>query len=1035
MRLEEHLVLNRFLHSLFGAQDLENLKGALYGMQEGPSADGQSYFYGHLVGRAGLDPWVASRLASYDRRVMAYEARLGQRRDSFRLRYFQYLALLYTEAYLDMLTSAPAVLLARVNGFLKGLQELAPHLTPLSPFVPEDLRRLAFYMATGSGKTLLMHAHLWQILHYLEHGRHPEALVQRTDGRHAFRNILLITPGGGLSEQHLEELALSGIAACHISQRRETQALWEPLVLVVEIQKLNEEASGEGASIAIESLLDDNLVFVDEGHKGTGSEAQTWKDRQKRLSANGLLVEYSATFAQAIGAAKKKDAEALLAEYGKAILVDYSYRHFHNDGYGKAFQVLNLAQGSDKEAHELLVGGLLTFYQQVLLHETHREAYRPYNLETPLWVFVGYSVSAVFRRNKREQSDVATVVAFLRRFLEDEAWATGAMARLLAGESGFRDAATGRDLFTDAFPFLESISPDDLYKAIVGKLFHGRGALQVCELKTADGEFGLRVSTPEGGAEQPYFGVINIGDTSEFKRHLRERLGLETSEDQFTPSLFGDLQRADSNVYLLVGAQKFSEGWSSWRVSTMGLLNTGKGEGPKVFQLFGRGVRLKGMGLSLKRSEAVHGTLHPDGLVHLETLQIVGWNADYVEQFRRMMEQEGFFAERTLPVVRMQPWPSLPIPKVRQGYSAAGETWRLGSEPLRVTLDLRPMVSAYDGAVKREGELSGAAVAWNDCRQLLDMQSLYLDLLEHKQAQGYGNLYLDRTALPGILVKCEVRLPTGDLNRPDRLQEAAGAALRTYMDRFYASKERQAQSQRLEPQLLREDDETVLSRYTLRISDAEALKRIDTLLASTDALREGGSPLPRLHIDFHLYNPLLEQASEGADAGVVSISPPGLNRTESQFVKDLRVFWGSNHESPRFRNLEVHLLRNLPRVGVGYFTKSGFYPDFVLWARDKETGQVRVVFVEPHGMHHGGLPGNKDKIEALHALHRLGETASFRKRGITVDGYILTETPKGDIPGAETLSWQELAEGYRVVRLGSACYPRLLLGPAAQVGD
>lgn len=50
-------------------------------------------------------------------------------------------------------------------------------------FEPEDLRRLAFFMATGSGKTLLLHVNLWQVLYYLNRGRHPEALVNRADRR------------------------------------------------------------------------------------------------------------------------------------------------------------------------------------------------------------------------------------------------------------------------------------------------------------------------------------------------------------------------------------------------------------------------------------------------------------------------------------------------------------------------------------------------------------------------------------------------------------------------------------------------------------------------------------------------------------------------------------------------------------------------------------------------------------------------------------------------------------------------------------
>ena len=38
------------------------------------------------------------------------------------------------------------------------------------------------------------------------------------------------------------------------------------------------------------------------------------------------------------------------------------------------------------------------------------------------------------------------------------------------------------------------------------------------------------------------------------------------------------------------------EGWNSWRVSNMGLLNIGRNEGSEIIQLFGRGVRLRGRG-------------------------------------------------------------------------------------------------------------------------------------------------------------------------------------------------------------------------------------------------------------------------------------------------------------------------------------------------------------------------------------------------------------------------------------------------------
>jgi hypothetical protein len=58
-------------------------------------------------------------------------------------------------------------------------------------------------MATGSGKTLLMHAHILQYRRFLEaHGRARE-----------LNRIILLTPNEGLSQQHLREFEKAGIEA------------------------------------------------------------------------------------------------------------------------------------------------------------------------------------------------------------------------------------------------------------------------------------------------------------------------------------------------------------------------------------------------------------------------------------------------------------------------------------------------------------------------------------------------------------------------------------------------------------------------------------------------------------------------------------------------------------------------------------------------------------------------------------------------------------------------------------------------------
>lgn len=894
MRLEHALVLNRYFHGLFDARDLTELKQPL-NVQEGRAADGQSYFYGALLGRV-QDAALRDKLAEYDARVMGYEARLAKARGQFAFKYFQYLGLLYTEIFLDRLTTNPATFLAELNAHLRRQKRAEPTLHEFPEFEADDLRRLAFFMATGSGKTLLLHVNLWQVLHYLRHGRHPEALVKRADKRREFDSILLITPNEGLSEQHLKEFRRSGMDAVLLVEDRSGQQMFEPRVRIIEISKLAEEASGEGVSVPLESLGSANLVFVDEGHKGTGSEARTWKNRQQALGKDGFILEYSATFAQAIGAAGRKVQAELRVEYGKSILMDYSYRHFYHDGYGKDFRVLNLSRARENQAHDLLVGGLLAFYQQYHLFHKHQETFGSYNVEKPLWVFLGSSVKAIYTRDGRSRSDVAQVVEFLRRFLEEPDWATKAIGSFLRAESGFQDAQTKGDLFK---PMLEELAGRDaprLYREIRQRLFHGTGGLEVWELKNADGELGLRVSTSPG-KECPYFAVINIGDVGAFKKHLEESLKLDVHEDKFSGSLFGEVDRPDSSLNMLVGAKKFIEGWSSWRVSAMGLLNIGRGEGPQVIQLFGRGVRLKGKQWSLKRSTPPR----PAGLENLEKLLIFGWNAEYLQAFREMIAAEEIQEELELWVRLVNPQPPLPIPVPRAGYRVESETWRLEEAAMQVLLDLTPTVTALAGEEIAAGQLGrGREVDFGENTEsgVLDFDALHADLLEYKAQRGYQNLLVSRQVLPGLLARNHLRMSETDAGDPQRLQEGASRLLRACLDRFYSQKARQAEAAQLEPQplVLQERATTV---YRVR-APVDILAEIKNLVKRRKFDSEGEKPIPRLHIDQSLFNPLLLNPAD-FKLEDVSVSPPGLGKNERDFVSDLRAFWTAHRCEEPYR--------------------------------------------------------------------------------------------------------------------------------------
>ena len=606
---------------MFGVDDFNKLRERLRDTNEGYDSTGRSYFIDSLI---GLKPEWELELLKYDEAIREYVERLGRNRkqSGFNLKYFQYLAVLFSEIFLENYFNRREKLLRELNGFLKEFNR--KNRTGISEFKEEDLKKIAFWMATGSGKTLIMHINYWQILKY---------------SKNNWDNIILITPNEGLSRQHYEELKQSGIPCKLYDGNLDSLKTKSGEVLVIDIHKLTEEKKGEGVSVDVSFFDGKNLVFIDEGHKGQKSEEQKWKKLRETIGKDGFIFEYSATFGQVIG--KNKE---LLEEYAKAIIFDYSYKYFYTDGYGKDIYVYNIKtetkkdKYSDSQQELLLVAGLLSFYEQLLVFEENREELKELNIEKPLWIFVGSKVTG-----KGINSDVLRVIKFLDSVIKDEYFLKSIAEQILEGKSGLIDSS-GNDIFEGKFEILKELNEkngiDFLVEDIYKRVFNGRGNLELYDIKNAEGEIGLKVSTAER-----YFGVINVGDTRTLKK-LISQSNIEVKEDHFSQSLFFEINRGESSLNLLIGSKKFMEGWNSWRVSNMCLINMGKSEGPQIIQLFGRGVRLKGRNFSLKREE------NPDYKVKiLQTLFIFGLNADYVNAFLEAIEKEEVrYREIVIPI-------------------------------------------------------------------------------------------------------------------------------------------------------------------------------------------------------------------------------------------------------------------------------------------------------------------------------------------------------------------------------------------------
>ena len=623
---DRRLVLHAFMCRQFGYPGTDGMLDDLRSVLSAFPAAGESEYARALYMNPERAQVTHERLAEYDANIRTHSARLRMTADHGRTwKPHQYVALLFTEHYLRRYFDDPEALRRDLN--LARRQER--EMLAMPEYTPDDLRVLAFQSATGSGKTLLMHAHILQYRHYLG----------RAGGR--LNNVVLLTPNEQMSAQHERELHASGLHARLFSAEAGAD-LFQP----VEIIDLNKLAEKKGVKrVAVRDFGDDNLVLVDEGH--LGASGKVWRERRNELSRGGFTFEYSATFNQVVGG-KDRD---LLHAYGKCLLFDYAYRRFHEDGYGKDYAISNLPHGAEDENSDMyLLGCLLTFFQQCRIRRERGAEWKAFNPAKPLWVFLGKTVTGSSKADRATRSDVVRILAFLGWVLARVDEVRPMLARLLEGRSGLLDE-DGADYFAGRFSHLPR-SGVDLYAELCELLFHGQGRLHVVYLTAGEGELHLRV------ADNPPFGVVNVGDSAALHKLLTgsDSPDFDVDREQgFAARLFADVDRPDSTVNVVIGARRFIAGWNSWRVGTMGLMHVGVGEGPEIIQMFGRGVRLKGWNLTLKRHRESGADLPPDsaGLEELETLYIFGLRANYMQTFRDLLQAEGMRVDRetiTLPV-------------------------------------------------------------------------------------------------------------------------------------------------------------------------------------------------------------------------------------------------------------------------------------------------------------------------------------------------------------------------------------------------
>ena len=873
---------------------------------------------------------------------------------TFKLRYYQVLALLFTECFFADQQS---------DGYDENSRQ-------------ETQRMLAYWMATGSGKTLVMHLNILQYLHHF---------CQKDNAR---PQIFLTTPLANLIKQHERELKP------YVDKLNETYN--NRIELIIDTTQGLLQKEDDYFHLPDEGEIR-RLILVDEAHIGlTSQQSGKFRELRNRLNVrNSFLFEYSATF--------HNIAKELEDEYDNAIIYRYDYARFYSDGYGKDhfFKPIAadaVAAESENEIKDNLDECLRVMDEKLQIFNSVQKDEQYDNDLTahrPLMAFMGHTVENPKEEGKDDEvSDIQKVLDYLAALSEAE-------------RQKFRSIFGGD---------------------IIGPLTVAR---------KPDNNSELLLSYGEGEK----WGMINVGDATSFYNSIENNSIVTRVEEIEDPNLqFENLDNETSPINVLIGSRKFAEGWNSYRLSVIDLINLGSAKGNLIIQIFGRGVRLKGKGGDGKRQYIDH---KPDyrfpyqdvesNIRRLETLTVYSLKQSYLKRFLDEVHAGGVSLQH---VFKIQVNPMLF--KIDSGTSVDFEEYRhklpifkqrktAGSGIKRVTFNGNEIHYTYfDSGTEESGTINNwrtltldyrtdkgknAPNVYEDLRQNNEKYSCYLNraklatIIHREAGKNQLQLYSKENYVPTIsnflsLIK-EIRYRdsgqdpiawTDRLNRQIVIDVA-----RNLRNRINAHINR---SNYVYEPLKREN---FIYEYTVT-KEFPTQDELDTFLeqvenAESDALQENPHSqiknklqlhLPRRHQ--HIYEPLMRPEEDvESEYRDVKVSPDRLNVGEKKFVENLTEYIKLNYQ--RNDRYEFYLMRNAQKIGIYLESDAGsYYPDFVLWVLDTRQDTTHILFIDPKGEREiiGGTKGTyksnpkvklarKSEDETLITLEKRLETEQGRK--------------------------------------------------------
>ncbi|GAA9667737.1 DEAD/DEAH box helicase family protein [Helicobacter pylori] len=512
----------------------------------------------------------------------------------------------------------------KLNHLLKAYFKVENHCVSFENFI----NRLAFYMATGSGKTIVIIKLVELLSVAMGMGLIPK------------KNIMFFSANENLIKQFEKEIEkynrgkdfskqidfknLKKITHKDFHRSPKDSFIKQIALFYYRADLMSDEESKENL-LNYKDYWDngENYVILDEAHKGNKSESK----RQaifSLLSLKGFLFNFSATFTE--------ESDLITSVY------NLSVGEWVKLGYGKESVLLkknnlnafkDLKDLNDREKEIALLKALLLLGMQ---KRYKTEGY----FHDPLMLVFTHSVNV-------KNSDAEIFFKTLARVIENDdgndfVKAKEDLLEELKDPEFLFSANKDKDYKVKVFK--ESLKSMD-FKGLKEEVFYANsGYIEVIINPKNNQEIAFKLNTSD-----KVFCLIKIGDITEWICEKLKSVKVVSKNLSFKEeSYFSQIDKSSINI--LVGSRTFDTGWDSTRPSVILFLNIGLDDDAKklVKQSFGRGVRIESVKNQCQRlayldiDEAIKKDLKPNAAM-LETLFVIPTNHASLEAILKIQKE------------------------------------------------------------------------------------------------------------------------------------------------------------------------------------------------------------------------------------------------------------------------------------------------------------------------------------------------------------------------------------------------------------